>query len=212
MTSAIAEAEAKGSAEPEPRFYRIQWGLCNEWWCVAEDLSEEEQVQMCLSIRENLGTDFNDCPTEYIRDRLYGGFPCGNGPHRRHVCFATARYSFIGASEGHYEPNRCRAEDWAHLDSVETHPWIGGGPFSEREAAPPITGADHTTEDAMKLHVAKQDDGFYQVSLTHGEDAPDGPTRTGVAVMSDVGLSIVTKLAEAAGIHADCGTTADPNA
>ena len=64
----------------------------------------------------------------------------------------------------------------------------------------------------MKLHVAKQDDGFYQVSLTHGEDAPDGPTRTGVAVMSDVGLSIVTKLAEAAGIHADCGTTADPNA
>lgn len=126
MTTAEAQVEVK----PEPRFYRSQFAVFGQWWCVAEDLTAQEQEEMVLFLRSE--TFAKECPMEFIRDRLYGGFPCGNDPSRRHVYFALGSYSHTAASEGDFYPNDLRDEDWQTLcEKNSEHPWVGGGPFCE---------------------------------------------------------------------------------
>ena len=84
-------------------------------------------------IREELGPDFADCPLEYIRDRLHGGFRCGNegGENRRHVYFATGRYSFLSAGHGNYYANEWRGKTWGDLIRHNRAHYVRDGPFTE---------------------------------------------------------------------------------
>lgn len=113
---------------PEGRFYRTRWGLLGEWYCVAVDLTDEEQEQMCVAVRDGaFGGDA--CPLEFIRDRLYGGFICAE-EDRRHVYFATGEYSWIAANEGDFWANDNRAAQWRELLQGNGS-WHGDGPFTE---------------------------------------------------------------------------------
>lgn len=124
-----------GEATAEARFHLAKWGLFGEWWCVARFLTAEEEAAMCAKIREDtLGDDFAHCPEGFIRDRLYGGFACGDGEERRHVFFDTAAYSFTSAIEGRYQAYTSgrRRERWRQL--LERNPpeqFLGDGPFME---------------------------------------------------------------------------------
>ncbi len=117
--------------ETAPRFYRCQWSLLREAWCVAKDLTAGEEMAMCEDIRDSLGEPFRACPLEFIRDRLYGGFRCGNdGESRRHVCFATGDYSFTGERARYFYPADDRLGYWKRLVAAGS-PFVGDGPFTD---------------------------------------------------------------------------------
>lgn len=109
---------------------RIQWGLLGEWWCVPLDQTEKETEVMLAEIRKSLGSDFRACPSSQIRDRLYGGFKCGEDEAHRHVYFATGQYSFLAALEGRFWPNDGRDDMWANLRETNADNFIGDGPFT----------------------------------------------------------------------------------
>lgn len=68
------------------RTIRTQWGLLGQWWCVPFDYTPEETEALATYLREELGPDFAACPLDYIKDRLFGGFGCGNGHELRVLC------------------------------------------------------------------------------------------------------------------------------
>ena len=123
------------ATETEERFWRHHWGLLGEWWCVTLDLTTAEEEVMLETIRDAnfAGQHPQECSLEFIRDRLYGGFPCGNDEHRRHVYFNSGQYSYMAASEGRFWANDGRGDCWQELDenNVGAAAWIGGGPFTE---------------------------------------------------------------------------------
>ena len=126
--TAAAETETK----TEPRCYRSQWGLLGEWWCVAADLSVDEQERMAEMIRTEL--QLGNCPLDYVHDRLFGGFPCANSDERRHVYLNSGAYSYIAASEGGSQtPNGRRGDTWEELldANVGQNAYVGGGPWTE---------------------------------------------------------------------------------
>lgn len=63
-----------------------------------------------------------------VRDRLYGGFPCEH-PDKRHVCYNTMQYTYLGTNIP-LTPQE-RQEAWqvlleANADSL----FLGDGPFT----------------------------------------------------------------------------------
>ena len=114
------------------RTVRTQWGLLGQWWCVPLDYTPEETEALLIYLRDDLGPDFAACPLAYIKDRLFGGFGCGNGGERRHVYFAVGNYSFIAADQGYYsEANSSdRARTYNRLLENNADHYPGDGPFT----------------------------------------------------------------------------------
>ena len=114
------------------RTVRTQWGLLGQWWCVPFDYTPEEIEALATYLRNELGPDFAACPLDYIKDRLFGGFGCGNGEDRRHVYFAVANYSFLAAQQGRYWEASIsdRASTWNRLIEENGDHYPGDGPFT----------------------------------------------------------------------------------
>ena len=114
------------------RTVRTQWGLLGQWWCVPLDYTTEEEAALLRYLRDDLGPDFVACPLAYIKDRLHGGFGCGNDGDRRHVYFAVGNYSFIAAQEGRYweADSASRASTYARLLEENADHYPGDGPFT----------------------------------------------------------------------------------
>lgn len=103
---------------------RVKWGLLGEWWCARADASEEE----CLAafMQQSMAPV---CDRELIRDRLFGGFPCGEDPSgRRHVYFAAGAYTYINPTANECMSEEQRREWWARL--IEENGEPGNGPFT----------------------------------------------------------------------------------
>jgi len=110
--------------------YPTGWSLLMEWWCVPVDMTHGEEDRFLEKMQNKvLGKDFARCPLAFIRDRLYGGFPCSDSESRRHVAFSTGQFSFIQAEHGDYWPLVAsdRAGEWDKLRGQNE--WIGQGPF-----------------------------------------------------------------------------------
>ena len=112
-----------------------RWSLLAQWFCIKADATEEEQAAAVMQCRDTLGPDFAECPLEFIADRLYGGFPCGDDPTRVHVMFNAGQYSYTAAEEGRvWECNAASRRDaWKRL-LKENKDWKGVGPWVEPEA------------------------------------------------------------------------------
>ncbi len=83
--------------------YLISNALLGGWFCVPEEISEDDALDFLWDKVKKGGTIL-EIPTEdkeLFRDRLFGGFSCGNDPKRRHVYFALAHYTFL---DGKQEP------------------------------------------------------------------------------------------------------------
>ncbi len=113
--------------------YPVGWSLLARWFCIKADATEEEQAIAVERCRDALGPEFAACPLEFIADRLYGGFPCGDDPTRVHVMFNTGQYSFIAAGEGRFWANHSRCGAWKDLFEANSE-WKGVGPWVEPEA------------------------------------------------------------------------------
>ena len=115
------------------RTIRTQCKLLGQWWCVPLDYTPEETEALLTYLRDDLGPNFAACPLEYIKDRLFGGFTCGNDDEHRHVYFAIANYSFIAAQEGRYwEATRSdRSDTYCSLLESNANCYLGDGPFTE---------------------------------------------------------------------------------
>lgn len=108
------------------------WGLLATWLCAPLDADEEEIVKMCAE--HGTGPTSN---LALVRDRLYGGFKCED-PEKRHVCFATGQYTYLGQNSALTDEDRQR--HWEDLieQSKDTGGFIGGGAFTSD--APPHRG------------------------------------------------------------------------
>lgn len=126
------------------RTVRTQWGLLGQWWCVPLDYTPEETEALATYLRDELGPDFAACPLDYIKDRFFGGFSCGNGDDRRHVYFAVGNYSFIAAQQGRYwkATSSDRASTYARLLEENADTYLGDGPFTAD--APPASEQGET--------------------------------------------------------------------
>ena len=86
------------------KVYRGGWSLLAQWYCIPVDMTAEEEVAFLEMAREDITFDRYGCPPEYIRDRMFGGFICGNDSDRRHVMFNAGTYSYIEARKGKFWP------------------------------------------------------------------------------------------------------------
>ncbi len=114
------------------RTVRTQWGLLGQWWCIPLDYTPEETEALLTYLREDLGPDFAACPLDYIKDRLFGGFGCGNGGDRRHIYFAVGNYSFLAAQQGRYwaADSSSRVDTYRGLLEKNAARYPGDGPFT----------------------------------------------------------------------------------
>lgn len=86
--------------------YLIQWGLLGEWWHVDDGATEDEVLDAILEWTKVRAS------REQIKQRLFGGFACGNHTGR-HVYHATGHYTYLGVNSD-LLPGQ-RAEVWEHL-------------------------------------------------------------------------------------------------
>lgn len=131
----LAKGEIKMSAVEQVlrgRITRTQWGLLGQWWCMPLDCTPEEIGALAIYLREELGPDFAACPLDYIKDRLFGGFACGNDDVHRHIYFAVGNYSFLAAMKGQYwkATSSDRASTWDKLLEENGDCYPGDGPFT----------------------------------------------------------------------------------
>lgn len=76
-------------------------GVLGGWFCVHEDMSEDEALDWLWN-KIKAGGTILEIPTEdkeLFRDRLFGGWQCGDDPNRRHIYFAQAHYTFLGGTQ-----------------------------------------------------------------------------------------------------------------
>ena len=78
--------------------YYVSTNLLGGWLCVHEEMSEDEALDKMWG-KIKAGGTMLEIPTdnkELFRDRLFGGWKCGDSSKRRHVYFALAHYTFLG--------------------------------------------------------------------------------------------------------------------
>lgn len=81
--------------------YPCNIGILGGWFCIHEDMPEEDALDYLWNKIKNGGTIL-EIPTddkELFRDRLFGGWSCADDPNRRHIYFAQSRYTFLGSSQ-----------------------------------------------------------------------------------------------------------------
>ena len=123
VVEAIAPAMVDGKVNHG--IQRVSWGLLGEWWCVPVNLDEDTAAQVIMDgsqirLIEGITLDL-------VKDRLYGGFRCGEHDTHRHVHFSTGQYTYLGTNS----PNYGRDETWATIieANADDGPFIGGGLF-----------------------------------------------------------------------------------
>lgn len=124
--------------------YRTGWGLLGEWWCVPVDMDEREQAAFLDEARGGLGLTVQ-CPLAFVRDRMFGGFGCGQNTTRRHVFFSTGCYTFLG--ENGPLDEETRQSEWAELLTKNVAGTrTGDGPFCEDFPEPTPTARGDNNE------------------------------------------------------------------
>lgn len=114
------------SREPE----LIRMGLVCEWYCVPEDMTQPEQEAFIVALIERTGRDQMALDAEIVRDRLYGGFGCEKSD-RRHVCYATGQYTYLGPNRRVTPEERAEAWNSCFVATPPEHRGDGKGPFTE---------------------------------------------------------------------------------
>lgn len=100
----------------------VRLGVLGAWFCFDVRGTEEDAIAY---LRENSG-----CPVSepaLIKDRLYGGFHCGDSPHRRHVYFDLGAYTYLG--ENSPLDVEDRAARWMEIREANPE-WDGEGLFA----------------------------------------------------------------------------------
>jgi hypothetical protein len=111
----------------------VSWALLGEWWCVPIDMNSQETYVMVNKIRDRLGSSFENCPSLYLEERLFGGFECAEDKERRHVYFSTGSFSFLVAERDEFWPLSPgdRRDVWRDLfKGNKPEHRLGDGPFT----------------------------------------------------------------------------------
>ena len=83
------------------KIYPMSMGIFGGWFCVHEDMSENDALDWLWDKIKSGGTIL-EIPTddkELFRDRLFSGFQCADDPERRHVYFSLLHYTFLGGGQ-----------------------------------------------------------------------------------------------------------------
>jgi len=78
----------------EPRIYLIDIRLMSEWYCVADDVTEEEFLSWYFGGKNKTAPD--NATKGMVAGRMYGGFLCGDNPNRRHLFHNAGAYTYTG--------------------------------------------------------------------------------------------------------------------
>ena len=108
---------------------RLSWKLLNEWWCVPVNADQDTILRKIADTSQEISLIING-DLKLIRDRLYGGFRCEDQT-RRHVCFSTGQYAYLGGNV--LLNTEERRKQWEELLAENALPngYIGGGLFTE---------------------------------------------------------------------------------
>ena len=102
-----------------PRMLLVKWSMMSEWYCVADDVTEDELAAFVTGVQAT---------PEQIKQRLYGGFACER-KDRVHVFHNSGAYTYLGMNFNHTPEER--QEDWERLMSLhEDQPFTHGTIFT----------------------------------------------------------------------------------
>ena len=101
----------------------IDWKLCTEWYCVSKEATEEEILNFVRGLINVVATD------NQIKQRLFGGFPCGDYEDRYHIFHDTGHYTYTGVNgdvDEDYRENK-----WKTLLEANKEPLVMDALFME---------------------------------------------------------------------------------
>lgn len=103
-----------------------RWGLLGVWFCVDRDEDRERII-------DEVRTHFPAVARCLIPDRLFGGFPCGDDPDRRHILWDAGAYTYTTPEANRPLTEAERRERWGKLFNPPEgdNGFIGGGPFTD---------------------------------------------------------------------------------
>lgn len=120
--------ERKENLDPN-RVYLVQQHVFWGCFCIHKDLPEDDALDQCWDLIKKGNTTL-EIPTddkERFRDRLFGGFECGDSGDRRHVIYAQLHYTFLGGLQRALTTGD-RANIFDELFAAGNK-FIGGGAF-----------------------------------------------------------------------------------